>query len=403
MPFTIALSGLNAASSDLAVTANNIANGSTTGFKSSRTEFADLFAVTPFGVSNTATGNGVKVASVAQQFSQGNIDFTDSNLDLALSGDGFFTLSDGGALAYSRAGAFRADNQGYVVSSTGARLQVFPPLANGGFNTGGLTDLRLVTNESAPQATSTVTMALNLPADAVAPANAFDPADATSFNRQTSMTVYDSLGAAHTTSFYFVKGAVANEWTVQAYTDGAAVGTPQSLTFNSSGALVTPAAGTIAFPPHAPTTGAAPMALTLDLRGATQYGSNFGVQFSQDGFTTGALSGIDVDATGVVSARYTNGRSIALGQVAITNFANVQGLQKLGDTQWGETFTSGGAQRGTAGSSGYGQIQSGALEASNVEITQQLVNMIIAQRNFQANAQMISTADQITQTIINIR
>ncbi|HQZ79660.1 MAG TPA: flagellar hook protein FlgE [Steroidobacteraceae bacterium] len=403
MPFTIALSGLNAASADLAVTANNIANGSTSGFKSSRTEFADLFAVTPFGVSSTATGNGVKVSSVAQQFTQGNIDFTDSNLDLALSGDGFFTLSDAGSLAYSRAGAFKVDNQGYVVSGTGARLQVFPPLPNGGFNTGGLADLRLVTSESAPQATGMIDMTLNLPADATAPVTAFDPADASSYNRQTSMTVYDSLGAAHTTSFYFVKGALANEWTVQAYTDGTAVGTPQALTFNSSGALVTPAAGTIAFPPYTPATGAAPLALTLDVTGATQYGSNFGVQFTQDGFTTGALSGIDVDPTGVVSARYTNGRSVPLGQVAITTFANVQGLQKLGDTQWGETFTSGGAQRGTAGSSGYGQIQSGALEASNVEITQQLVNMIIAQRNFQANAQMISTADQITQTIINIR
>lgn len=403
MPFTIALSGLNAASADLAVTANNIANGSTSGFKSSRAEFADLFAVTPFGVSSTATGNGVKVSSVAQQFTQGNIDFTDNNLDLALSGDGFFTQSDAGALVYSRSGAFKVDNQGYVVSATGARLQVFPPLANGGFNTGGLADLQLVTNESAPQATSTIDMALNLPADATAPVTAFDPADATSFNRQTSMTVYDSLGAAHTSSFYFIKGALANEWSVQAYTDGTPVGTPQALTFDSSGALVTPAGGSIAFPGYPPTTGAAPITLTLDVRGATQYGSNFGVQFTQDGFTTGALSGIDVDASGIVSARYTNGRSIPLGQVAITNFANVQGLQKLGDTQWGETFTSGGAQRGTAGSSGYGSIQSGALEASNVEITQQLVNMIIAQRNFQANAQMISTADQITQTIINIR
>lgn len=403
MPFTIALSGLNAASADLAVTANNIANGSTSGFKSSRTEFADLFAVTPFGVASTATGNGVKVSSVTQQFTQGNIDFTDSNLDLALSGDGFFTLSDGGALAYTRSGAFKVDNQGYVVSPTGSRLQVYPPLTNGGFNTGGLSDLQLVTNESAPQATSEIRMALNLPADATAPVSAFDPADATSYNRQTSMTVYDSLGAAHTNSFYFVKGAAANEWTVQAYSDGAPVGTPQPLTFDSNGALVTPAGGSIAFPPHVPATGAQPLAITLDVRGATQYGSNFGVQYTQDGYTTGALSGIDVDATGVVSARYTNGRSIPLGQVAVTNFANVQGLQKLGDTQWGETFGSGAAQRGTAGSSGFGVIQSGALEASNVELTEQLVNMIIAQRNFQANAQMISTADQVTQTVINIR
>lgn len=403
MPFTIALSGLNAASADLAVTANNIANGSTTGFKSSRAEFADLFAVTPFGVSSTATGNGVKVSQVAQQFTQGNIDFTDNNLDLALSGDGFFTLSDAGALVYSRAGSFKVDNNGYVVSSTGARMQVYPPLPNGGFNTGGLSDLQLVTNESAPQATSNIDMSLNLPADATVPVTTFDPADTTSYNRQTSMTVYDSLGAAHTTSFYFVKTATPNTWTVQSYTDGTAVGTPETLAFDSSGALTTPANGNITFPPYTPNTGAAPITATLDLTGATQYGSNFSVQYTQNGFTTGALSGIDVDPTGVVSARYTNGRSIPMGQVAVTNFANVQGLQKLGDTQWGETFTSGGAQRGEAGSSGFGSIQSGALESSNVEITQQLVNMIIAQRNFQANAQMISTADQITQTIINIR
>ena len=402
MPFTIALSGLNAASADLAVTANNIANSSTTGFKSSRAEFADLFAVTPFGVSSTATGAGVKVSSVAQQFSQGNIDFTDNNLDLALSGDGFFTLSDGGALAYTRSGSFQVDNQGYV-HSNGARLQAYPPLANGGFNTGGLSDLRLSTHESPPRATSDIDLNLNLPADATAPATAFDPADATSYNNTTSMTTYDSLGAAHTTSFYFVKDAAANTWTMHARTDGEVVGTPHTLSFDSSGALVTPAGGVVDFDGYMPDTGAAQIDLAVNLSTATQYGRSFSSSYTQYGYTTGSLSGIDVDAGGVVSARYTNGESIALGQVAVTNFANVQGLQKLGDTSWAETSASGGAQRGTAGSSGFGAIQSGALEASNVEITEQLVKMIIAQRNFQANAQMISTADQVTQTVINIR
>lgn len=403
MPFTIALSGLNAASADLSVTANNIANSSTTGFKGSRTEFADLFAVSPFGVSNTATGNGVKVSQVSQQFTQGNVDFTDNNLDLALSGDGFFTLSDSGSLVYSRAGAFKVDNQGFVVSSTNSRLQVYPALENGGFNTGGLADLRLVTNESAPNATSAIDMTFNLPADATAPPIAFDPADTASYNRATSMTIYDSLGAAHTATYYFVKTATPNQWTVQAYIDGTGVGTPQALTFSSAGALTSPALGEITFPGYPPATGAADIEITLDVTGSTQYGTGFNVGYTQNGYTTGILTGIDVDASGVVSARYTNGRSLALGQVAVTRFANVQGLQKLGDTQWAETFTSGASQRGVAGSSGFGSIQAGALESSNVELTEQLVNMIIAQRNFQANAQMITTADEITQTVINMR
>lgn len=405
MPFNLALSGMNAAMADLNVTANNIANASTSGFKSSRAEFADLFAVSSFGVAKTAIGNGVKVSAVTQQFTQGNIDFTDNNLDLAVSGEGLFTLSDQGALAYTRSGAFHVDNNGYVVNNAAMRLQVYPPLTTGGFNTGGLTDLQLVVGDSAPRATTAVDLLFNLPANASPPANAtFDPADATSYNNATSITIYDSLGAAHTASYYFVRSATANEWSTRLYVDGAAAGGAQPIVFSDSGALVTPAGGTLGFPAYTPATGAAPISLTVDISRATQYGSQFTVNsVSQDGFTTGRLTGIDVDGTGVVSARYTNGRSLALGQVAMTNFANPQGLQQLGDTTWSETFTSGPAQRGQAGNSGFGLVQSGALEASNVDLTAQLVNMITAQRNFQANAQMISTADQITQTVINIR
>src|SRR5262245_50517855 len=166
MPFRIALSGLNAAQTDLNVTANNIANTSTTGFKGSRTEFADLFAVSLQGVASNASGSGVRVAAVTQQFAQGNIEFTDSNLDLALSGQGMFILSDKGALSYTRAGAFQMDRDGYVVNSTGQRLQVYPALAGGGFNNGGLGDLRLQTTDSAPSATANVDYTLNLPANA---------------------------------------------------------------------------------------------------------------------------------------------------------------------------------------------------------------------------------------------
>ncbi len=232
----------------------------------------------------------------------------------------------------------------------------------------------------------------------------FDPTNASSYNHSTAVTIYDSLGATHTATAYFVKTATPNQWDARFYVDGAAVGGANTLTYSSLGVLTTPAGGAIALPAYTPTTGAAPITLTTDLLNSTQYGSTFGVnQLNQDGFASGRLSNIDVDSTGVIFARFTNGRSNPLGQVALSNFANPQGLRQLGNTSWGETFTSGDAVRGSPGTGSLGLIQSGALESSNVDLTQQLVNMITAQRNFQANAQMISTADQVTQTIINIR
>ncbi len=405
MPFRLALSGLNAAQADLSVTANNIANTATTGFKGSRAEFAELFSVSPQGVSNAAIGNGVRISNVAQQFTQGNIDFTDNSLDLAVSGQGFFILNDGGALAYTRAGAFQVDRSGFIVNSQNQRLQVYEPTGNGTFNTGSLSDVQLVTAESPPSATTQADLILNLPANAAQPTVApFNPADLNSYNHSTSLTTYDSLGAAHTATLYFVKTANVNEWTTQLYVDGNQVGTPQTLQYSNAGALTAPAGGQITFPAYTPATGAQAMNMTFDFAQTTQFGSAFNVNaVTQDGYTTGRLIGIDIDSTGVVQARFTNGRSLPLGQVALANFANPQGMQQLGDTNWAETFGSGQALRGQAGNSGFGLIQSGALEASNVDITEQLVNMITAQRNFQANAQMISTADAITQSIINIR
>ena len=405
MPFRIALSGLNAAQSDLNVTANNIANTSTNGFKGSRAEFADLFAVSLQGVSANASGNGVRVAAVAQQFAQGNIEFTDSNLDLAVSGPGMFIVSDGGALAYTRAGAYQLNRDGYVVNSQQQRLQAYPPLAAGGFNTGGLSDLRLSTTDSPPQATGNVEYFLNLPANATPPTvTPFDPTDPNTFNQATSLTLFDSLGATHTGTLYFEKTAVANQWNSRLYIDGTAVGAAQALQYSNAGVLTSPVGGQLAFPAYTPTTGAANMTVTVNLANSTQYGSNFAVNsVTQDGYTTGRLIGVDIDETGVVQARFTNGISQPLGQIAIANFSNVQGLQQLGNTQWAETFASGQALRGQAGNSGFGLVQSGALEGANVDVTEQLVNMITAQRNFQANAQMISTADSITQTIINLR
>jgi flagellar hook protein FlgE len=417
MPFGIALSGLDAAQSDLNVTANNIANSQTTGFKSSNANFSELYANSTTA-SNTQVGNGAQLQEVEQEFTQGDINTTGNSLDMALSGNGFFTVSQGGALQYTRAGAFQTDNNGFVVNAADQKLQVYAPNANGTFNTTSLVNLQIPTGDSAPQATTTGTLDFNLPADAAPPTGgAFSTANSNTYNQSTSMTVYDSLGAAHTANFYFVNTA-ANTWKAYEYIDGnpvppvAAGGTPTPVTLNFSdtGALTSvadTAGGTnatqVSFGDYAPATGAAPMDITYDLSATTQFGQNFGVtSVTQNGFTTGQISGVSVSSSGVVQANYTNGQSTNLGQIAVANFADQNGLQQVQNTNWVQTYASGQPVYGQAGGANFGTIQSGSLEASNVDITAQLVDMITAQRAFQANAEMVSTDNSITQTIINI-
>ncbi|HEC20401.1 MAG TPA: flagellar hook protein FlgE [Gammaproteobacteria bacterium] len=406
MPFRIALSGLNAAQTDLSVTGNNIANASTAGFKGARTEFSDVYAVAFEGISSLATGNGVSVTGITQNFSQGNIDFTERNLDIAVSGQGFFVVNDASGQSFTRAGAFHIDRDGYIVNQASQRLQVFPAITGGGFNTGVLNDIQLSTSDGPPQATSTITATLNLSSsDSVPTTVPFDPNDPTSFNNSTSTVIYDSLGTAHTSTLYYVKTAVANQWDTYQYIDGNVVASggasPISITFNSDGTLSGPAS--IAYDAVPSGTGALPIQVSLNYSNTTQFGSAFAVNgLSQDGFSTGRLSGIDIDDEGVVFARFTNGQSNPLGKVALANFANVGGLRQQGDTAWAQSFESGDLILGEANTASFGLIQSGALEASNVDIAESLVNLITAQRNFQANAQVISTADTVTQTIINI-
>jgi flagellar hook protein FlgE len=407
--FSIALSGLTAASSDLDVTANNVANADTVGFKGSRAEFADVFAAGAVNLNTSAVGEGVRLDSTAQQFTQGNISTTSSNLDLAISGDGFFTLKDPtNGTVYTRNGEFSEDKLGNVVTATGQALQVYPPTETGGFNTGALEDLNLQTAQSAPQVTNSGTAILNLPADSAVPINVgtrgFIPTDPTTFNQSTSTTVYDSLGNSFPATFFFTQTATPGTWTVNMTVNGATAGPAQTISFDADGAVNSANGGLLSFPDFAPGTGAeSPMPMTFDFSQSTQFGGGFGVtSIIQNGFTTGQLSTVSIDPTGVVSAVYTNGRSTQLGQLALANFPNPQGLKQLGDTNWAETFSSGTHISGTAGSSGFGDIQSGALEASNVDLTTELVNMITAQRAFQANAQVITTANQLSQTVINI-
>ena len=409
MPFRIALSGLNAAQTDLTVTGNNVANAATNGFKRSRTEFSDVYAVAFEGIGSIATGNGVSVSGVTQNYSQGNVEFTDRNLDLAVSGQGFFIVKNDQGVNYTRAGSLHVDRDGYVVNQTGQQLQVIPPDADGNFSVQSLEDLgplRLSNAEGEPQATSSITATLNLNAtDTFKDPALFNPTDATTFNNSTSVTVYDSLGASHTATTYYLKTAVNNQWNVIQYADGNPVasttGSPVLMTFNPDGTINGPTSIDYTGIPSG--TGADPLDISVKYDATTQFGSDFTVNgLNQNGFPTGRLSGVDIDSSGVVFARFTNGQSKALGKIALANFSNVGGLRQQGDTNWAQSYDAGDLLLGEANTASFGLIQSGALEASNVDIAESLVNLITAQRNFQANAQVISAADQVTQTIINI-
>jgi flagellar hook protein FlgE len=412
MSFSIALTGLRAAQDDLAVTGNNIANAGTVGFKRSRAEFADIFTSGFSGVNSNSIGAGVRLADVAQQFSQGNVEFTGNSLDLAINGGGFYALRDpsSDAQVYSRAGNFQVDREGNVVSPTGQRLQVFDVVdpAVPSFNTAALSDLQLPSGQGEPQATTELLAAINLDSgETDLGVGAIDPTDPDTFSFSSSATMFDSLGVSHTATFYFRKTG-PQEFNVRLVLDGDNAQTPTEVTlnFDADGQLTTPMPlqmGVDFGGAFAPGNGANPIDAEIDFTDLTAFGSpSVTNAVTQDGFTVGRLSSVEISEEGIVFARFTNGQANPVGQVALANFANAQGLSELGNNVWAQTFDSGEAVLGSPGAGGRGGINSGALEASNVEIEEQLVNLILAQRNFQANAQTISTADTINQTIINL-
>lgn len=420
MGFSTALSGLAAAANNLTVTGNNIANANTNGFKESRAEFADAYASSVGGVSRTQPGSGVTVATVAQQFNQGNLDLTGNDLDLAINGEGFFTLTDNPAdlnsLVYTRAGAFGVNKDSIVTNSQGQALLAYKP--NGttvadGFSAGVLTTISLDTGAGLPTATSKVDASVNLDANSPAITAAFDPLDSSTYTNQTSVTIYDSLGVSHKLTTYFVAGTATpptRNWTTHHYiTDDplapVSVDTaPATLTFDSNGKLTVPANGQVALAAYITGTSAANITARMDYSGSTHLSSPFSVNtLKQDGLAAGRLTGISIDDGGVIFARYSNGGTLPLGKVALTRFANPQGLTKLGDTTWGQSSASGVPIPGGGGESKFGLIQSGSLEQSNVDLSEQLVNLIIAQQTYQANSQTISTENSNIQTILNIR
>jgi flagellar hook protein FlgE len=407
MPFDIALSGINAASSDLEVTANNIANVNTVGFKGSRAEFSQIYSVAGENLSATAAGSGVRLTNIAQQFGDGNITQTGNSYDFAISGAGFFTVRDGAGYSYTRAGNFHPDANGNIVNATGATVQVYPPTASGGYDMSTLQDMKIINGSSAAKASANVGLTANLPASDTAPTGgAFDPTNDQTYNHMSTFQAYDSLGASHTVNVYYAKDATnPNTWNAYMTMDGTQVGTAQQVAFSSGGSITTPAGGKLNFGAASPNPGANPVNITLDLNKVTQFGDTYATTaVTNDGYAAGKFSKIDVAKDGTVSAIYSNGVSTPIGQLAIATFANNEGLRQLNDTNWVPSAESGQPIRGAANSGDVGQIQSGSLEASNTaDLTAQLVNMIKAQRNYQANAQVISTDDKLTQTIINIR
>jgi flagellar hook protein FlgE len=423
MSFNTALSGLRAANQDLSVTGNNIANASTTGFKESRAQFGDVYANSILGTGARTPGSGVLVSAIAQQFSQGNVNITNSSLDLAINGNGFFIVKNQGSDSYTRAGAFQLDNQGFIVTASGGKLQGFRADASGVILSGNRQDLQIQTESINPNATSEVSLSLQLDSTDVPPAvTTFSTSDPNSYTWSTAATIYDSLGNAHLMTTYYVKtntvpAGGGSQWDVYGELDSGGVAHPLgSLTFNTLGSLT----GTVAVPvPPAPGvpsgatalsdswtigTSANPLNFAINYSGTTQYGTTSTVNsLDQNGYTSGRLAGVNIDDSGVVFARYSNGQALTLGQVALAVFANPQGLSPIGNTEWVESFDSGQAVVGEPNTGSRGGIQAGALEDSNVDISAQLVNLILAQRNYQANAKTIETENAVTQTIINLR
>lgn len=453
MSFQQGLSGLNATSKQLDVIGNNISNANTVGFKMAQAQFADVFANSLSGAGGgNAVGIGVRVQNVSQLFTQGNITSTNNPLDLAINGSGFFRISNNGAISYSRNGQFSMDKNGFIVNAQGAQLTGYMADGNGVLSTGAAVPLNIDTRDIAPKQTDAVNAVINLDSRSLPPAAAavFSMTDPTTYTSSTSVAVFDSLGNSHVLQTFFVRvdpalrpitpavppaAQVTAEWDIFAAIDGNLIpGVDQ--TPPTAPPVPTDAIGTIGFDAYGKLTtvipaigGSDPNALQInilgintgavtpigsslppdsslkfDMTGMTQYGSAFSVNsLKQDGYTSGKLSKFNTSKDGTIVGSYTNGRTSILGQVALANFTNPNGLQSLGDNQWAETAESGNPLVGVPGSGSLGVLTANAVEDSNTDLTGELVNMITAQRVYQANAQTIKTQDQVLQTLVNLR
>ncbi|WP_269970837.1 MULTISPECIES: flagellar hook protein FlgE [unclassified Shewanella] len=453
MSFNIALSGISAAQKDLNTTANNIANVNSIGFKESRAEFADVYANSIFANGKTAVGGGATTSQVAQQFHQGSLQFTNNALDMAINGGGFFVTSSGldsQDHTFTRAGAFKVDSNNYLVDSQGNFLQTFGVDKDGNSTSVSLTTTSPVIipdSAGSPKKTDGIGIQMNLnAADSTLDPAAFDPNDRDTYNNSTAVTMYDSLGEPHVMTTYFVRppqaaytgashwvafyavdgkqvdlAGAAGTYQTDANSDGTADGTGTAtnaggwkgsvMTYNDTGAYTgsDPAVilteelgvnGAGVLGPGADGT----QSLTVKFNNPTQYSSTFEVtELTQDGTTVGRLTNVEVGADGLINASYSNGSTVPLARVALARFANEQGLTQVGNTSWKASLDSGIALAGEANSGTFGSIRSSALEQSNVDLTTELVDLISAQRNFQANSRTLEVNNTLQQTILQIR
>ncbi|WLH67307.1 flagellar hook protein FlgE [Pseudomonas sp. FP2309] len=433
MSFNIGLSGLYAANKQLDVTGNNIANVATTGFKSSRAEFADIYAASKLGTGQNSIGNGVNLAAVSQQFTQGDVNGSGGVLDMAIQGGGFFVQKGSdGSLEYTRSGAFRADKDGFITNNTGtSRLQGYAADDDGKIIKGGLTDLQLNLSYLPPKASTKVDSTSNLNSSEPVinqTTKPFNPSDATTFTTQYSTTLYDSQGNSHEMVQYMVK-TDANEWSAYTLIDGrnldgskpTTTGTtapvPSIITFDGAGKLKDVVTAGVSgktltltgWVPGSVTDGvwtpneatAGPIAVNMG--NITQYNSaSYRNPPTTDGYATGQITGLKIDGNGVLFATFSNQQSKAIGQISLASFNNEQGLQPAGSTAWRETFASGQPGFDTPQAGTLGSIVANSLENSNVNLTNELVDLIKAQSNYQANAKTISTQSTIMQTIIQM-
>jgi flagellar hook protein FlgE len=411
MSFSQGISGLSAAAANLDVIGNNISNSGTVGFKSAGVTFQDVYAGSNIGL-------GTSVGGIVQNFAQGSVQTSSRPLDLAITdGDGFFRLtSPSGTVVYSRNGQFTADKNGFIVNAAGMQLTGHAPAANGGVSGGAPTPLQLPTAAMVPNATTQVISQYNIDARGAVPAiSPFDPTDSRTYNYSNSVTVFDSLGNPHELASFFVKTA-SNAWDVYATADGTQInpGPPPavtpigSLVFDNNGNIDPTAAAPASATMSASVTfgnGSAAMTIGIDMTGTTQFGAgNVVNKLTQDGYTSGTLTSFAVNDDGTITGKYSNEQTKLLGQVVLTSFADPNGLQSIGNNAWAETAASGQPLTGDPGAgTKQGALKAGAVETSNVDLTVELVNLIVAQRSYQANTQTLKTQDQVMQALINMR
>ncbi|MDU1875364.1 flagellar hook protein FlgE [Citrobacter sp.] len=411
MAFSQAVSGLNAAATNLDVIGNNIANSATYGFKSGTASFADMFA-------GSKVGLGVKVAGITQDFTDGTTTNTGRGLDVAISQNGFFRMVDSnGSVFYSRNGQFKLDENRNIVNMQGLQLTGYPatgtpPTIQQGANPAPIT---IPNTLMAAKTTTTASMQINLNStDKVPTKTPFSPNDADSYNKKGTVTVFDSQGNAHDMNIFYVKNAESNTWEIhtQDASTGEAAKSAGFMKFNNNGAFLGMSATATGAPAGTDITittgqinGATKATFSLSFLNSMQQntGANNIVATNQNGYKPGDLVSYQINNDGTVVGNYSNEQQQVLGQIVLANFANNEGLASQGDNVWAATQASGVALLGTAGEGNFGKLTNGALEASNVDLSKELVNMIVAQRNYQSNAQTIKTQDQILNTLVNLR